>query len=64
MEQDSDLTAVIMSERHAVEPIIQREYDVVIIGTGLCESILAASLALAGSSVLHLDSNTFYGGAW
>lgn len=46
------------------EPLVQKQFDVVIVGTGLCESILAAALALAGSSVLHLDSNEFYGGPW
>ncbi|ODV61434.1 uncharacterized protein ASCRUDRAFT_24054, partial [Ascoidea rubescens DSM 1968] len=35
--------------------------DVLIIGTGLVESILAASLAWQGSNVLHIDSNDYYG---
>ncbi|WVW80108.1 hypothetical protein I302_102083 [Kwoniella bestiolae CBS 10118] len=37
-------------------------YDVIVIGTGLAESIAAASLAKAGKSVLHLDPNEYYGG--
>ncbi|WRT65664.1 uncharacterized protein IL334_002609 [Kwoniella shivajii] len=37
-------------------------YDVIVIGTGLAESIAAASLAKAGQSVLHLDPNVYYGG--
>ncbi|CAD6570829.1 MAG: Rab proteins geranylgeranyltransferase component A [Tremellales sp. Tagirdzhanova-0007] len=36
-------------------------YDVVVIGTGLAESIAAAALAKAGKSVLHLDPNDYYG---
>ncbi|AMD20570.1 HDL174Cp [Eremothecium sinecaudum] len=35
--------------------------DVVIVGTGLVESILAAALSWQGSSVLHVDSNSYYG---
>ncbi|ODV61310.1 uncharacterized protein ASCRUDRAFT_33922 [Ascoidea rubescens DSM 1968] len=35
--------------------------DVLIIGTGLVESILAAALAWQGSNVLHIDSNPYYG---
>lgn len=53
-----------MTRRDTFERLTQTEYDAVIVGTGLCESILAAALALAGSSVLHLDANGFYGGAW
>ncbi|VDM33911.1 unnamed protein product [Hydatigera taeniaeformis] len=33
------------------------DVDCVIIGTGLTESIVAASLAIVGASVLHIDSN-------
>lgn len=53
-----------MTRRGAFEPLTETEYDAVIVGTGLSESILAAALALAGSKVLHLDANGFYGGAW
>ncbi|WWD16550.1 hypothetical protein CI109_100977 [Kwoniella shandongensis] len=37
-------------------------YDVIVLGTGLAESIAAASLAKAGKTVLHLDPNDYYGG--
>ncbi|WVF67173.1 hypothetical protein IAT40_001919 [Kwoniella sp. CBS 6097] len=37
-------------------------YDSIVIGTGLAESIAAASLAKAGKSILHLDPNEYYGG--
>ena len=37
------------------------EVDVLIIGTGLVESILASSLSWNGSNVLHIDSNLYYG---
>lgn len=35
--------------------------DVLIAGTGLVESVLAAALAWQGSTVLHIDSNDYYG---
>ncbi|KAH9279193.1 Rab proteins geranylgeranyltransferase component A 1 [Echinococcus granulosus] len=38
------------------------DVDCVVVGTGLTESIIAASLAIVGASVLHLDSHDFYGG--
>lgn len=40
------------------------EVDVVVLGTGLPEAILAAACSRAGLSVLHLDRNDFYGGLW
>ena len=40
------------------------EYDVIIIGTGLTESIVAAACARSGKIVLHLDPNQYYGSAW
>jgi len=39
----------------------QKNFDVVIIGTGLPESVLAAALARVGKKVVHLDSNDYYG---
>jgi RAB protein geranylgeranyltransferase component A len=36
-------------------------FDVVVCGTGLPESILAAACAAAGKTVLHVDPNPFYG---
>ncbi|CAJ0930019.1 unnamed protein product, partial [Mesorhabditis belari] len=38
--------------------------DVVIVGTGLPEAILAAACSRSGLSVLHLDRNPFYGENW
>ena len=37
------------------------EFDVIVVGTGLTESLLAAACARAGQRVLHLDSNDHYG---
>ena len=36
----------------------------VVLGTGLPESICAAAFAREGLKVLHLDSSDSYGGAW
>lgn len=40
------------------------EFDVVVIGTGLPESILAAACSRSGQRVLHVDSRSYYGGNW
>ncbi|KAG6890766.1 hypothetical protein C0992_012739 [Termitomyces sp. T32_za158] len=37
-------------------------FDVIIIGTGLTESITAAALSKAGFRVAHIDENSYYGG--
>lgn len=42
----------------AIDPT---SFDVVLCGTGLPESILAAACAAAGKTVLHVDPNPFYG---
>ncbi|XP_040180977.1 rab proteins geranylgeranyltransferase component A 1 isoform X2 [Rana temporaria] len=40
------------------------EFDVVILGTGLPESIVAAACSRIGQRVLHLDARNYYGGNW
>ncbi|KAM4019913.1 rab proteins geranylgeranyltransferase component A 1 [Anomaloglossus baeobatrachus] len=40
------------------------ELDVVLLGTGLPESIVAAACSRIGQRVLHLDSRNYYGGNW
>lgn len=37
--------------------------DVLIAGTGLVESVVAAALAWQGTNVIHIDSNDYYGGS-
>jgi RAB protein geranylgeranyltransferase component A len=34
---------------------LPRNYDIIIVGTGLTESILAAALSRIGKVVLHID---------
>ncbi|XP_066105044.1 rab proteins geranylgeranyltransferase component A 1 [Saccopteryx bilineata] len=40
------------------------EFDVIVIGTGLPESIVAAACSRSGQRVLHVDSKSYYGGNW
>ncbi|KAH3765379.1 rab proteins geranylgeranyltransferase component A 1 [Pelomyxa schiedti] len=44
-----------------VDDLDVRDYDVAIVGTSLAESVLAAALARVGLSVIHLDTNSYYG---
>uniref|UniRef100_A0A0M3IPX5 Rab proteins geranylgeranyltransferase component A n=1 Tax=Ascaris lumbricoides TaxID=6252 RepID=A0A0M3IPX5_ASCLU len=46
------------------EEALPSDVDVVVLGTGLPESIIAAACARSGLSVLHLDRNDYYGGVW
>ncbi|KAG1709970.1 hypothetical protein DVH05_016979 [Phytophthora capsici] len=39
----------------------ETEYDVLLLGTGMVEGILAGALARIGKKVLHLDQNDYYG---
>lgn len=41
---------------------MDEEYDVVVCGTGLKESILSGLLSVHGKKVLHLDRESYYGG--
>ncbi len=47
-------------DRPTMDPT-PRECDVLIAGSGLVESILAAALAWQGTSVFHVDANPHYG---
>lgn len=38
------------------------DYDVIILGTGIVESLLSCALSRGGKKVLHIDQNQFYGG--
>lgn len=50
-----------------IEPIandeegLRKHYDVILCGTGLVQSLLAAALARAGLTVLHVDATDYYG---
>lgn len=41
-----------------IEPV---NFDLIIIGTGLPESVIAAAASAVGKTILHLDPNSFYG---
>lgn len=40
------------------------KFDVIVVGTGLTESIVAAACSRIGKSVLHVDENPYYGSEW
>ncbi|RSL38744.1 putative secretory pathway GDP dissociation inhibitor 1 [Fusarium sp. AF-6] len=41
---------------------IAKEYDVIVLGTGLTECILSGVFSVKGKKVLHIDRNDHYGG--
>jgi RAB protein geranylgeranyltransferase component A len=43
-------------------PLDETNYDVIVLGSGFTESVIAGALARTGKRVLHLDKNDFYGG--
>ncbi|KAL9971645.1 hypothetical protein ACROYT_G017841 [Oculina patagonica] len=43
---------------------LPEEFDVILLGTGFPESVVAASLSRVGLKVLHLDRNDYYSGQW
>jgi hypothetical protein len=49
-----------MDEEH----LPQDTYELVVVGTGLVECILAGAAARVGKRVVHLDPNEFYGADW
>jgi Rab proteins geranylgeranyltransferase component A len=40
------------------------EFDLVVIGTGFSESVIAAAASRVGKTVLHVDENDYYCGYW
>jgi len=42
--------------------IMDGEYDVIVLGTGLKECILSGLFSVSGKKVLHMDQNDYYGG--
>ncbi|XP_065856789.1 rab escort protein 1 [Euphorbia lathyris] len=50
-----------MSELPSYPPIDPSSFDLVLVGTGLVESVMAAAASASGKSVLHIDPNKFYG---
>lgn len=50
-----------MSEPSPYPTIEPTNFDLIAIGTGLPESIVAAAASATGKTVLHLDPNPFYG---
>lgn len=40
------------------------DFDIIVVGTGMVESIVSAAASRIGKRVLHIDSNSYYGGLW
>ncbi|KAI4314650.1 hypothetical protein L6164_027538 [Bauhinia variegata] len=49
------------AEASSYPPIDPVNFDLIIVGTGLSESVIAAAASAVGKTVLHLDPNSFYG---
>ena len=43
------------------KPLADGKYDVIVLGTGMKECVLAGLLAVSGKRVLQLDRNGYYG---
>jgi len=52
-----------MAEDDSWQKAFGEKWDVVVLGTGLKECLLSGLLSVAGKKVLHLDRNSYYGGA-
>lgn len=44
--------------------VLPSEFDIVVVGTGFSESIIAAAASRVGKTVLHVDENEYYCGFW
>jgi len=42
--------------------LMEQEYDVIVLGTGLKECILSGLMSVDKKKVLHMDRNSYYGG--
>ncbi|KAJ8960383.1 hypothetical protein NQ314_006073 [Rhamnusium bicolor] len=47
-----------------MENQLPNDFDLIIIGTGVVESIVSAAASRIGKTVLHIDRNDYYGGHW
>ncbi|CAN0053217.1 unnamed protein product, partial [Discosporangium mesarthrocarpum] len=49
------------AKRAEGDEFLEGYYDAIVLSTGLASSMVAAALAKAGKTVLHIDRNSFYG---
>ncbi|XP_060532291.1 rab proteins geranylgeranyltransferase component A 1 isoform X3 [Cylas formicarius] len=47
-----------------MENQLPSNFDLIVVGTGLIESIVSAAASRIGKTVLHIDSDNYYGGHW
>lgn len=60
-KEQSSSNATPAADEEDDEGLLTNGYDVIILGTGITQSITACALSLAGEKVLHCDGNDFYG---
>ena len=57
-------SGAVSKSRHVFDDkVFAKQFDCILLGTGLVQSIVAGALAYSGKSVLHLDKNEYYGGS-
>ncbi|KAI4632315.1 uncharacterized protein J4E88_006122 [Alternaria novae-zelandiae] len=61
LPSSSDIS--IFSYSSNMETLDNTEWDVLIVGTGLQQSLLALALSRSDKKILHVDENDYYGGA-
>ncbi|KAI9225129.1 rab GTPase activator [Blastocladiella britannica] len=58
----SDPSFFLFNDPPTIQPTMNENYDVIVLGTGLTECILSGLLSVEGKKVLHMDRNDYYGG--
>jgi RAB protein geranylgeranyltransferase component A len=48
----------------AGQPDLPTDFEVIVVGTGFEESIIAAAVARNGHNILHIDTKDYYGDSW
>ncbi|CAH1777558.1 unnamed protein product [Owenia fusiformis] len=55
---------LLIGEKSKMGDDLPTDYDVIVLGSGMSECILAAALSRIGKTVLHIDRNDYYSGDW
>ncbi|EME31191.1 Rab GDP-dissociation inhibitor isoform 2 [Galdieria sulphuraria] len=60
---ETGVSSISIDEKPTSKKLADGNYDVVVLGTGLTECILSGIFSVSGYKVLHMDRNSYYGGA-